>query len=41
VRELEGALTRWMAYASLTGTAISLPTAQQVLPWTARRMKRP
>jgi len=31
VRELEGALTRLMAYGSLTGTAISLPTAQQVL----------
>jgi chromosomal replication initiator protein len=31
VRELEGALIRLMAYASLTGMEINLPTAQQVL----------
>jgi chromosomal replication initiator protein len=31
VRELEGALTRLMAYASLTGAVVSLETAQQVL----------
>jgi chromosomal replication initiator protein len=31
VRELEGALVRLIAYASLTGVPINLPTAQQVL----------
>src|SRR5579862_5540645 len=31
VRELEGALIRLMAYCSLTGAEINLPTAQQVL----------
>jgi chromosomal replication initiator protein len=31
VRELEGALIRLMAYCSLTGAEITLPTAQQVL----------
>ena len=31
VRELEGALTRLMAYASLTGTPVNLSTAQQGL----------
>jgi chromosomal replication initiator protein len=31
VRELEGALVKLIAYSSLTGTAINLPMAQQVL----------
>jgi chromosomal replication initiator protein len=31
VRELEGALIRLVAYASLTGAPLNLPTAQQVL----------
>jgi len=31
VRDLEGALTRLIAYSSLTGTEISLPMAAQVL----------
>jgi chromosomal replication initiator protein len=31
VRDLEGALTRLIAYSSLTGTEITLPMAQQVL----------
>jgi chromosomal replication initiator protein len=31
IRELEGALIRLMAYVSLTGVVLNLPTAQQVL----------
>ena len=41
IRELEGSLIRLIAYASLTGTKISLPLAQDVLRNTLERDDRP
>jgi chromosomal replication initiator protein len=40
VRELEGALTRLLAYSSLTGAEISVGTAQQVLKGTLASQER-
>jgi len=40
VRELEGALTRLLAYSSLTGAEISIGMAQQVLKGTLRSQER-
>ena len=40
VRELEGSLTRLLAYCSLTGTEMSVGTAQQVLKTTLAAQER-
>ena len=40
VRELEGALTRLLAYSSLTGAEITIGMAQQVLKGTLRSQER-
>jgi len=40
VRELEGALIKLIAYSSLTGTAINLPMAQQVLRHLVQAQER-
>lgn len=40
VRELEGALVKLIAYSSVTGTAINLPMAQQVLKHLAQGQDR-
>jgi len=40
VRELEGSLTRLLAYASLTGREVSMPLAQEVLRDVLRHEER-